>query len=107
VLGSQEVDEAWKTMQQSAPLSALEGQIIPLMQIEPERPKDETLWLLYRFLSPCQPGDGYGVYPIRFLDFFQKFFITSSGLRPVHDAMLRPQRQGRTRVRPLYPRSTS
>ena len=69
MLGSQEVDEAWKTMQQSAPLSALEGQIIPLMQIEPERPKDETLWLLHRFLSPCQPGDAYEAYTTQFLDF--------------------------------------
>jgi len=74
VLGSQEVDEAWKTMQQSAPLSALEGQIIPLMQIEPERPKDETLRLLHTLPFPCQPGDGYGAYTTRFLGLFSEIF---------------------------------
>ena len=43
-------------------------------EIEPKRPKDETLRWLHTFPFPCQPGDGYGAYTTRFLGLFSEIF---------------------------------
>ena len=68
-------------------------------------PKTKLCGSLHHCSSHRQPSEADSVHAAQFSDFCQNFFTTSSGLCPVHQAMLRSQRQGCLGASPSQHRS--